>query len=134
VKEFQQGAGLTADGIVGPSTRAALPDGGPMPTLQEGSSGAVVRSLQRVLTNGAAGQWHTTPQGIDGVFGPHIPARPSRPSKAGAASRPTESSATKPVGLTPCRERHAGNTGRARVRNRLRLCGVNRRDTVLWEG
>src|SRR5438132_12826543 len=53
VKEFQNGAGLPADGIVGPLTWAALPDGGPMPTLQEEARGEVVRSLQRVLTNGA---------------------------------------------------------------------------------
>jgi peptidoglycan hydrolase-like protein with peptidoglycan-binding domain len=40
VKQFQQGAGLTVevDGIVGPATWAALPDGGPMPMLQEGST------------------------------------------------------------------------------------------------
>ena len=42
-----------------------------MPTLQEGSTGAVVNSLQTLLTNGAPGQWSTTPQGIDGSFGPH---------------------------------------------------------------
>jgi peptidoglycan hydrolase-like protein with peptidoglycan-binding domain len=71
VKEFQQGAGLTVDGIVGPLTWAALPDGGPMPTLQLGSAGPVVTSLQTLLTNGAPGQWVTTPQGIDGNFGPH---------------------------------------------------------------
>jgi peptidoglycan hydrolase-like protein with peptidoglycan-binding domain len=70
VKEFQQGAGLTVDGIVGPLTWNALPDGGPMPTLQEGSSGDVVRSLQTLLTNGAEGEWGVTPQGIDGQFGP----------------------------------------------------------------
>jgi peptidoglycan hydrolase-like protein with peptidoglycan-binding domain len=74
VKQFQQGAGLTADGIVGPATWAALPDGGPMPTLQEGSTGPVVSSVQTVLTSGAAGQWNTTPQGIDGNFGPHTKA------------------------------------------------------------
>jgi peptidoglycan hydrolase-like protein with peptidoglycan-binding domain len=74
VKDFQQGAGLTSDGIVGPLTWNALPDGGPMPTLQQGSSGNVVRSLQTLLTNGAPGQWNTTPQGIDSNFGPHTEA------------------------------------------------------------
>jgi peptidoglycan hydrolase-like protein with peptidoglycan-binding domain len=74
VKDFQQGAGLVADGIVGPLTWNALPDGGPMPTLKEGSSGNVVSSLQTLLTNGAAGQWNTTPQGIDGNFGPKTKA------------------------------------------------------------
>jgi peptidoglycan hydrolase-like protein with peptidoglycan-binding domain len=74
VREFQQGAGLVVDGIVGPLTWAALPDGGPMPTLQEGSMGAVVESLQTVLTNGAPGAWGVTPQGIDGDFGPHTKA------------------------------------------------------------
>jgi peptidoglycan hydrolase-like protein with peptidoglycan-binding domain len=74
VKQFQQGAGLAVDGIVGPATWAALPDGGPMPILQEGATGLVVSSLQTLLTNGAPGQWITTPQGIDGDFGPHTKA------------------------------------------------------------
>lgn len=71
---FQQGAGLTPDGIVGPLTWAALPDGGPMPVLQQGDSGAVVSSLQTVLTNGADQWGGITPQGIDGDFGPHTRA------------------------------------------------------------
>ncbi len=74
VEEFQKGANLAVDGIVGPHTWAALPDGGPMPTLQQGSSGQIVRNLQTILTNGASGQWNTTPQGVDGSFGPHTRA------------------------------------------------------------
>jgi lysozyme family protein len=74
VKGFQQDAGLVVDGVVGPLTWAALPNGGPMPTLQAGSTGDVVRSLQRVLANGASGQWTTTPGAADGDFGPHTKA------------------------------------------------------------
>src|ERR1700759_5050739 len=74
VKEFQQASRLTVDGIVGPLTWAALPDGGPMPQLKEGSTGQGVGDLQQGLTNGAPGQWRTTPQGVDGPFGPHTEA------------------------------------------------------------
>ncbi len=70
VKQFQQGAGLVADGVVGPQSWAALPNGAPMPTLREGSTGAVVKSLQQVLANGASGQWNTTPGTADANFGP----------------------------------------------------------------
>src|SRR4051794_1274657 len=74
VKEFQEGASLQVDGIVGPLTWAALPDGGPMPLLQQGSTGPLVERLQTALTNGAADWWGVTPQGIDGDFGPHTKA------------------------------------------------------------
>ncbi|HTJ74410.1 MAG TPA: peptidoglycan-binding protein [Acidimicrobiales bacterium] len=70
VKEFQEGAGLAVDGIVGPNTWAALPNGGAMPVLKKGSTGLVVARLQNVLTNGAPGQWGTTPGPIDEDFGP----------------------------------------------------------------
>ena len=69
VRSFQEDALLVVDGIVGPLTWSALPNGGPMPVLREGSSGAVVQSLQTLLTNGALGEWETAPQGIDGIFG-----------------------------------------------------------------
>jgi peptidoglycan hydrolase-like protein with peptidoglycan-binding domain len=74
VRDFQEGAGLAVDGIVGPLTWNALPNGAPMPVLQQGSSGEVVRALQTLLTNGASGAWNVTPQGIDGNFGPHTEA------------------------------------------------------------
>src|SRR3954471_9435940 len=74
VRAFQEGAGLVVGGIVGPVTWNALPSGAPMPVLRQGSSGDVVRALQTLLTNGAAGAWNVTPQGIDGNFGPHTEA------------------------------------------------------------
>ena len=70
VKEFQQGAALAG----GPLTWAALPSGAPMPTLRAGATGAVVRSLQQILANGASGQWNTSPGAIDGSFGPNTKA------------------------------------------------------------
>jgi peptidoglycan hydrolase-like protein with peptidoglycan-binding domain len=73
VIQFQAGAGLAEDGVVGPNTWTALPDGGPMPTLQQGSHGDVVRSLQTVLTNGSS-EFGTSPNGIDGDFGPNTKA------------------------------------------------------------
>jgi peptidoglycan hydrolase-like protein with peptidoglycan-binding domain len=70
VRDFQQGAGLAVDGIVGPQTWSKLPSGAPMPVLHQGSDGAVVSSLQQILSNGASGQWNTSPGAIDGKFGP----------------------------------------------------------------
>jgi peptidoglycan hydrolase-like protein with peptidoglycan-binding domain len=73
VINFQKADSLAPDGIVGPITWHALPDGGPMPLLAQGSTGGVVRRLQTVLTNGP-GQGGTPPPGIDGIFGPRTKA------------------------------------------------------------
>jgi peptidoglycan hydrolase-like protein with peptidoglycan-binding domain len=69
VKQFQDSAGLTPSGVVDEVTWEALPNGMPMPVLQEGSQGDAVRSLQTILTKGAYALWEVTPDGIDGIFG-----------------------------------------------------------------
>ena len=119
VKQFQQGAGSTVDGIVGPATWAALPDGGPMPTLQDGSTGAVVNSLQTLLTNGAPGQWNTTPQGIDGNFWAAYESL--RCGVSGLGRRRAGWGCWRPeLGcFLACGERHTGNSGRLTIRGRL---------------
>jgi peptidoglycan hydrolase-like protein with peptidoglycan-binding domain len=73
-KKFQESAGLPPTGTVDEATWKALPDGNPMPVLHEGDRGEVVRSLQTALTVGAYGLWETTPQGVDGVYGPNTTA------------------------------------------------------------
>jgi len=71
VKDFQSSnPPLAVDGIVGSATWSALPDGGPMPLLKQGSTTDAVLPLQQVLTDGAAGQWGTGPGQVDGNFGP----------------------------------------------------------------
>jgi len=73
-KEFQQEEGLPVTGVVDEATWKALPDGNPMPLLQQGSKGDAVRNLQMILAMGAYGLWETTPQGVDGIFGPNTAA------------------------------------------------------------
>jgi len=94
VKDFQSSAGLVVDGM-GPLTWNALPDGGPMPTLERGSSGDVVRSLQTVLTNGASGQWVTTPRELMATSA-LTPKHRSKHFKHGEVLLPMESLVTKP--------------------------------------
>lgn len=73
-KEFQKQKGLPVTGVVDRATWNALPSGDPMPSLKQGSSGDVVRSLQEILTKGAYGLWETIPKGIDGNFGANTTA------------------------------------------------------------
>jgi peptidoglycan hydrolase-like protein with peptidoglycan-binding domain len=73
VVEFQQGAHLTADGIVGPLTWAALEQPHTVPpTLSQGSQGSVVQRLQEVYNEGR-GQFAPDSDPVlatDGIYGP----------------------------------------------------------------
>lgn len=65
VKAFQSARGLSSDGVIGRQSWTALLSAGTKPVLQEGSSGADVKRLQRSLTAALA-----RTVGIDGSFGP----------------------------------------------------------------
>jgi peptidoglycan hydrolase-like protein with peptidoglycan-binding domain len=72
LRDFQSSHALTVDGIVGPATWAALPDGGPMPVLQEGANQPIVARLQTVLASVSSEGFFTLPSPgpADGSFGP----------------------------------------------------------------
>lgn len=68
VRDLQQAHDVDPDGIAGPQTWAALPDGEPMPVLQLGASGDAVAALQAALIEYAAQRWEVAPRQADGVF------------------------------------------------------------------
>jgi len=73
VEEFQQGAGLAVDGIVGPNTWTKLGGNGPEPPeLATGSQGSVVEKLQTALNEGRGSFAPDTDPvlTVDGIFGP----------------------------------------------------------------
>jgi len=72
VKDFQQGAGLTIDGIAGPATWQALPADPNTPGLARGASGSVVTALQQGLKKYSTPA--TDPGPVDGDFGPKTEA------------------------------------------------------------
>jgi murein L,D-transpeptidase YcbB/YkuD len=74
VRDFQQGKGLTIDGVVGPVTWAALPADPATPALSHGSSGASVSALQKGLKAYATQNPAADPGAIDGSFGPRTGA------------------------------------------------------------
>ena len=67
VKDFQQGAALTVDGIVGPMTWQALPADPNTRLLVRSDSGTVVTALQKGLKK--YGTPATDPGPVDGDFG-----------------------------------------------------------------
>jgi peptidoglycan hydrolase-like protein with peptidoglycan-binding domain len=68
VKDFQGGAGLAVDGIVGPATWGALPGDPNTTLLSRGSTGTVVAALQQGLKTYSTPA--TDPGPVDGDFGP----------------------------------------------------------------
>jgi Putative peptidoglycan binding domain len=68
IRSAQRARRLGATGIAWPDTWAALPSGGPMPLLRNGSRGEVVAALQRVLTEEAPARWKVAPEAVTGIF------------------------------------------------------------------
>ncbi len=74
VLDFQQGDGVTADGVIGDATWARMPADPDTPVLKRGATGAAVNGLQKgLLKFGGAGS-ATDPGPADGSFGPRTEA------------------------------------------------------------
>jgi peptidoglycan hydrolase-like protein with peptidoglycan-binding domain len=71
VQSFQEGEGLTIDGIVGAATWGALPADPNTPQLAHGAHGATIKALQKGLRKYNGSGSPTDPGPIDGIFGSH---------------------------------------------------------------
>lgn len=71
VRSFQQGEGLTVDGVVGPQTWGALPPAPDTPQLARAAHGSEVTALQQGLRTYRGPGTPTDPGAADGSFGPH---------------------------------------------------------------
>ncbi|MEV5568743.1 peptidoglycan-binding protein [Spirillospora sp. NPDC052269] len=71
VREFQEFAKITVDGVVGPVTWGKLTDGHTVKsTVRRGDQGDFVRAAQTELVK----QGHLSSGGVDGIFGPKTEA------------------------------------------------------------
>ena len=111
VRAFQQGTGLTADGVVGPQTWPRL-----VVQVKQGNTGDAVRGVQEVIKFHDQSGGEAPPVQVDGVFGPRTDklVRASRPR---SARPPTASSARSPGARSSagcCPARSASFTARRR--------------------
>ena len=74
VKDFQQGEGLAADGVIGDATWAKMPADPDTPVLKRGSTGGAVSGLQKGLLKFGGAGTATDPGAADGNFGPRTEA------------------------------------------------------------
>jgi peptidoglycan hydrolase-like protein with peptidoglycan-binding domain len=74
VMDFQQGEGLTVDGIIGNETWSRMPADPNTPVLKRGSKGSAVSSLQTGLKRFDVSGSPTDPGPVDGDFGPRTEA------------------------------------------------------------
>lgn len=89
VEEFQRGAHLAVDGIVGPATWSALGGGdAEPPTLSQGSHGNVVKKLQKVLNEGRGSFAPSSNPvlALDGDYGPQTATAVKGAQKEGGIS------------------------------------------------